>query len=699
MDEAIACYKKAIELDPKPASAHNNLGAALATKGRPDEAIACYKKAIELDPKYAAAHSNLGDQLRGKGQLDEAIASYRKAIELDPKLASAHNGLGVALAAKGQPEEAIACYKKAIELDSKLAWAHNNLGLALATKGHLDEAIACFKKAIELDPKLASAHGNLGFALADKGHLDEAIACYKKAIELDPKLAGTHANLGLALATNGHLDEAMACWRKAIELDPKLASAHGNLGAALKDKGQLDEAITFYKKAIELDPNFALARTQLASARRMAAARDKWPAFQNGSYTPTSNEERLGLIGWCQIKKLNHGAAGLYAAAFVAAPELADDLKAFNRYNAACYAALAAAGQGEDSANLDDKERTRLRKQALDWLCADLALRTRQLQSANPADRAAAQESLRHWQQDFDLAGIRNVDVLAKLPEAEQKACQALWKEVESLLNGQATSKAKNAEANRTESSKEGVPPAEPKPPVRRPEPPRSANTKPDKVPDDMAKIEGIHQRAHELAPTKPGEAEPLFRQALEGYRKMQGPDGAVTLDLMNDLAGLLSQSGRHAEAEPLSRAAIKGARKRFGAENPRTAGVLATLSLSLIQQSKWTEAEPLLRECLAIRVKTQPDVWSTFNTKSLLGGVLLGQKKYAEAEPLLLAGCEGLIQREKTIPQQGKIRLPEAVERLVQLYEATGKKDEAARWKAERAKHSDDPPLSNDKK
>ena len=40
--------------------------------------------------------------------------------------------------------------------------------------------------------------------------------------------------------------------------------------------------------------------------------------------------------------------------------------------------------------------------------------------------------------------------------------------------------------------------------------------------------------------------------------------------------------------------------------------------------------------------------------------------------------------QREKTIPEQGKIRLPEAVERLVQLYEATGKKDEAAKWRKE---------------
>ena len=71
-----------------------------------------------------------------------------------------------------------------------------------------------------------------------------------------------------------------------------------------------------------------------------------------------------------------------------------------------------------------------------------------------------------------------------------------------------------------------------------------------------------------------------------------------------------------------------------------------------------------------------------TFYTKSLLGGSLLGQKKYAEAEPLLLAGYEGMKQREGKIPPIFKFRLTEAIERLVQLYEVTGKKDKADEWR-----------------
>ena len=78
----------------------------------------------------------------------------------------------------------------------------------------------------------------------------------------------------------------------------------------------------------------------------------------------------------------------------------------------------------------------------------------------------------------------------------------------------------------------------------------------------------------------------------------------------------------------------------------------------------------------------------ATFSRKSLLGGALLGQKKYADAEPLLLAGYEGMKQREKTIPEQGNVRFPEALDRLIELSMALNKPDEAKKWQAERAKY-----------
>src|SRR5262249_14405803 len=119
---------------------------------------------------------------------------------------------------------------------------------------------------------------------------------------------------------------------------------------------------------------------------------------------------------------------------FSVEPKLAEQLSAAPRYNAACAAAQAAAGQGEDAARLDDKERARLRRQALDWLRADLTLRTRQGESDKSTDRTAAQQALRHWQQDPDLAGLRDPAALEKLPAEERAACEKLWADVAGLL-------------------------------------------------------------------------------------------------------------------------------------------------------------------------------------------------------------------------------------------------------------------------
>ena len=71
-----------------------------------------------------------------------------------------------------------------------------------------------------------------------------------------------------------------------------------------------------------------------------------------------------------------------------------------------------------------------------------------------------------------------------------------------------------------------------------------------------------------------------------------------------------------------------------------------------------------------------------------MLGGALLGQKKYAAAEPLLLAGYNGLKVREKSIPPQGTVRIAEALDRLIELCTATNKLAEAKQWRAERAKY-----------
>jgi eukaryotic-like serine/threonine-protein kinase len=91
--------------------------------------------------------------------------------------------------------------------------------------------------------------------------------------------------------------------------------------------------------------------------------------------------------------------------------------------------------------------------------------------------------------------------------------------------------------------------------------------------------------------------------------------------------------------------------------------------------------AESLARDALAVREKQSPDDWLTYATRSLLVTSLLSQKKYAEAEPLLLHGYEGLKARELKIPAYARNTVTEAGEWIVKLYDGWGKKEKAVEW------------------
>jgi serine/threonine protein kinase/tetratricopeptide (TPR) repeat protein len=176
----------------------------------------------------------------------------------------------------------------------------------------------------------------------------------------------------------------------------------------------------------------------------------------------------------------------------------------------------------------------------------------------------------------------------------------------------------------------------------------------------------------------------PLLEESLKRLRATLGPDHPDSFHTMLQLVGCYLEARRPSQAEKLLVEVI-ALQRRKTADGPELAGFLAALGKCLLDQEKFANAEPTLRESLTLREKAEPDAWSTFSTRSLLGGALLGQKKYADAEPLLLKGYEGMKQRADKIPAPIRTdRLTGAVERLVRLYEATGKKDQAARWRKE---------------
>jgi serine/threonine protein kinase len=179
-------------------------------------------------------------------------------------------------------------------------------------------------------------------------------------------------------------------------------------------------------------------------------------------------------------------------------------------------------------------------------------------------------------------------------------------------------------------------------------------------------------------------EALALLEEAVRRIRKPPEPRPAQLAFLPQALAETYDRAGQYAKSEPLYREALEQERRQFGPDKPQTAGALAVLGDNLLRQRKYAAAEPLLRECRALRQKAAPDAWPTFNAQSMLGAALVGQQKYAEAEPLLTQAYDGMKQCEAKIPPEAKIRLTEALDRLVQLYDAWGKPDEANKWRAE---------------
>jgi protein O-mannosyl-transferase len=253
-DEALAHYQKALEINPNLAHVHNNLGLLFSNMGRTDEAIVNYQKALEINPEYGDAHYNFGVLLAKTGRTDEAIVHYRKALKLNPDDGKAHFNLGLLLAKTGQTDEVLAHYRKALERDPENANIHNNLGTLLAKMGRTDEALVQFLKALEINPEYGDAHYNFGLLLADRGRTDEAIVHYRKALELNPSDGGAHFNLGALLEKTGRTDEAIVHYRKALELNPSDGGAHNNLGVLCAKTGRIDEAVAHYRKALEINP-------------------------------------------------------------------------------------------------------------------------------------------------------------------------------------------------------------------------------------------------------------------------------------------------------------------------------------------------------------------------------------------------------------------------------------------------------------
>ncbi|HEV3081904.1 MAG TPA: tetratricopeptide repeat protein, partial [Gemmataceae bacterium] len=249
-------------------------------------------------------------------------------------------------------------------------------------------------------------------------------------IRLKKDYAKAHSNLGVAFMEVGRPKEAIAEYRLAIQLDKDGAEPYFRLASALRLGGDFQSALDTIHRFQWLrsaDPRWRVAADQeVRKCQRLIELDEQLPGFLDKARKPSSAQEQIELAELCAIKRLHAAAIRFYEDAFRAQPGLLPD----HRYAAACAAALAGCGEGNDVARLDEHQRERLRQQALHWLREELAKNAEQ-STTRPL---VLEPMLRHWQREQDLAGVRDADRLTRLPAAEQAAWRELWTEVDNLL-------------------------------------------------------------------------------------------------------------------------------------------------------------------------------------------------------------------------------------------------------------------------
>jgi tetratricopeptide (TPR) repeat protein len=492
---AVAAHRQAIELDPTLSLAHRNLGDALEAQNKLPEAVAAYQQAIKLDPnayypyfrlgilharqrkyelaksqflkaaelqpRYAPAWDYLGWVALQEKNLPLAEQYLTRALEIDPPFAQAHRNLGLvcnqrkdwkgaaehfrqavkfrpgevaywlllvdALKKQNDPAGAVAVCRQALEVHPKSALLQEGLGLAYKQMEYYKFATEAFRRATELDPKFSRAFSNLALMLREQKDLPGALAAFQKASDLNPKSPEALLNVGTILADQRKNAEATACYQKAIDLNPKFALGHNNLANALKRQGQFGQAIEHYQKAKQLGYNVGDA---VGRCQRLLELDKRLPLIREGKTPPRDGAERILLAELCKDKGQFGEAAQFLEQAFAVEPKLADVSP--NRYNAACYAVMAAS-LPESAARLDEPARAKLRRQALGWLQAEAAAWRKQF-CADPAGKAAViRAKTKHWLFDLDLTSAREPQELAKLPAEERPAWLEFWASVKAL--------------------------------------------------------------------------------------------------------------------------------------------------------------------------------------------------------------------------------------------------------------------------
>ncbi|MEG4207924.1 tetratricopeptide repeat protein [Microcoleus sp. Pol7_A1] len=272
---------------------YHNLGNSLQESGRFDDAVAAYKKAIELNPNFSWSYHSLGDVLLKLEKWEEAVAAYKKAVELNPDFSWSYHNLGDALLKLRRWEEAAAAYRCEIAFNSDFAWSFCNLGDALTKLKQWDEAIATYLKAVEIDENLPGIYDKLGYAVGQT-ESDLKLVLEQFKLQITPENREFYWQLGKNLAQYDRPKSAIIIYKLLLTTMPSCAAQSVELEELLQ---QQEKCVS---EALEEDRALASSRATVAQKPD-----DCWSYYNLGAVLSHQKYWEEAAEAFCQAIKIN----------------------------------------------------------------------------------------------------------------------------------------------------------------------------------------------------------------------------------------------------------------------------------------------------------------------------------------------------------------------------------------------------------
>jgi Flp pilus assembly protein TadD len=245
------------------ASIHQSLGIALNESGRPEEALAHFRKALDLDPSLADHHYNYGLAIQ-KNKPAQAAQEFAITVQINPNHLKAHECLARLLGQQNKPDEAIHELQEILRLDPHEVQAHISLGLTYMKRFEMAEAQQHFQEAWELQPRNPEVQNYLGLTYAWQQEYETAEAYYRKAMALNDRYPEALVNLGTSLAHQNKWKEARYYLDRAVKLEPRAVGFYCQLALVLNELGDSAGATKAYGAASRLKPDWRQAACDLA---------------------------------------------------------------------------------------------------------------------------------------------------------------------------------------------------------------------------------------------------------------------------------------------------------------------------------------------------------------------------------------------------------------------------------------------------